>query len=216
MDRPIITLPPFQVTQVDWDIDWAEQSAGRRLSGRGKIQVGDFPRWIGSPKYRIRQSEIGRWRANRWAGQGLTGVYRVAMSDPWVFPCKVTSIPFSDDTYFEDGAGFYGVPTVRAVGSFAAGSTEIVVDESDAAKPSRIGQIMSHEDYPFAVIERFGSGAAVSLTVAMPLRSAIADGDLIRMVGTGLFELTESGSGNITYPDSRVVQPSMQFREWLR
>lgn len=212
----MIQIPPFRTASADWDIDWREQSGGTTISGRGKVVIGDKPRWVGTLNKHLSGAEIGRWRAARWAGQGLTGVYRVRMIDTAAFSISPGMVGFTDDTYFDDGAGFYSVPTVIAAADAAMGATEIIVDESAAPAPIAEGQIMSHGDYPFGVVSRFGTGASVALSVQMPLRVAIQAGDLIDMVGTGLFETVEAGAGRVAYGPELYARPSLQLREWLR
>lgn len=230
MDRPLITVPPdvFRATSADWDIDWREVSAGIGTGGRNGILVGQLPRWIGGPGLVIHADTLRDWRAHRWAGRGQTGVYRLTMVDPIGLsamgfndpgPGLPAGVPFDGPEPFAGGAGFEHRWQVPIIGAAPAGAGEIVVDESalPAGLHLRVGQILSHDDWPFGVTSRMAEETAghYRLTVEMPLRRAIPDGALIDLAATGLFELV-GGSGNPGYGLDRVSRPTLQLQEWLR
>lgn len=223
MERPIITLPRnlLRPSEFDWDIDWREQSAGVGTGGRRNILMGVLPRWIGSPKINLLdRTSLLTWRAHRWAGRGITGVYRLTMWDPvghrgGGLP---SGNPFSDAVSFSDGTAFENCYQVVTVGYAPAGASEIVIDETGAVAPVRVGQILSHDDWPFGVTSKMPEGqpGLYRLTVEMPLRRAIDDGALIDLAATGLFELVDARSGNPRYGIDRTSRPSLQLQEWLR
>lgn len=216
MQRTIVDLPYPRLTGVDWDIDWREQSAGTAISGTRKIVLGQLPRWVGSLEQILRPQDIGPYRAARIHARGLTGVFRVAMVDPVAAQVSGGSVPFSDGASFSDGALFFDESVVSCVAAAEAGAETLVVDETAAPHPIRIGQIMSYADWPFMVVARSGTGAEVTLTVQMPLRIAIPAGAAIHFQGRGLFEMVEPRSGNPAYGLNRVAQPVLNLQEWLR
>lgn len=215
MQRQIITLPRalMRFPAVDWDIDWREQSHGTTLMGVQSIDLVQLPRWVGTPRMFFDRDTIGLWRAHRLAARGMTGVFRVAMRDPATFDGDpLDAVTFSGDETFSDGTGFAGEYAVRTDTGAPAGATEIEVNLSTANGTIRAGQILSHNDWPFAVVAIDGN----RLRVEMPLRRAIPAGDLIQLVGTGLFEMAAPRTGNLAYDARRWVDTEFQLREWLR
>jgi len=93
---------------------------------------------------------------------------------------------------------------------------EIVVDETDAPAPIKVGQILSHADFPFAVSWRMDEGdGLVRLGVEMPLRRAIPAGDPVSLIAFGLFELAGEAP-RWGYDLSRVSRETIALQEWLR
>jgi hypothetical protein len=215
MERPQITVLPqiLRYTSVDWDIDWREQVAGTTVTGRRNIAIGRLPRWIGTPSLEFFRADIGLWRAARLSARGLTGVFRMVMRDAAVYapPCGEAST-FDDGSTFSDGTGFAAEYTVRCDAGAALGATEIVVNMSTANGTIQIGQIMSHNDWPFSVIEIDGN----TLRVEPPLRAAIPAGDTIRLEGRGWFEMVDARTGNPSYNSQMLAQPTFALQEWLR
>lgn len=216
MERRIVDLPYPRLTGVDWDIDWREQSAGTAISGTRRIVLGQLPRWVGSLPQILRPQDIGRYRAARLYARGMTGIFRVPMVDPVTAQASYGSVPFSDGASFSDGTLFFDETVVSCVAAAEAGAETLVVDETAAPHPIRIGQILSHADWPFAVVARSGTGSEVTLTVEMPLRAPIPAGAAIHFQGRGLFEMVEPRSGNPIYGLNRVAQPVLNLQEWLR
>lgn len=218
MQRPLITLPPLLASEVDWDIDWREQSSGTSLAGRMNIEISGLPRWMGTPKLQMHRGEISIWRAHRWTGRGQTGIFRVQMTDSASLAMQPSGqVSWDGDVLFDDGAGFADLPQVSCVGGAAAGAGEIVIDEATAPHPVRVGALMSHNDLPFAVTWRMPEGGThVRLGIEMPLRRPIPADDLIDMAAFGLFEMVEPRSGNAPYRSSRFSETEFQLREVLR
>lgn len=216
MERRIIDLPLPRITDVDWDIDWREQSAGSALSGTRKIDVGRLPRWVGSVPQILKPEMVGAYRAARAYARGLTGVFRVAMCDPLFARALTEAVPFGDGEPFSGGALFSAESIVPAVSAAARGAETLIVNETSAPHPIAVGQIMSYADWPFMVVSRAGSGASVTLTVEMPLRVAIPAGGAVHFRGRGLFEMIEPRSGNPVYGLGRVSRPTLTLQEWLR
>ena len=201
---------------ISWDIDWRAQSAGVTTSGRRNIAIGELPRWVGSIQFVNVREKVAAWNAMRMSGRGPAAVYRVHMGD------KVTDgyskgapVSFSGNVFFADGAGFLANAVVPLVGDVAAGASEIVVDETGISTPIQVGQVMSCRDWPFCVIARRGSGSSVTLTVEMPIRKAMLDGDLLRLRGAGLFELVDPAQGAQSYGATLVARPELRLQEWL-
>ncbi len=155
MERRVITLPPLLAAEIDWDIDWREQSTGTTLAGRRKIEIGALPRWIGTPKLQLHRAEISQWRAHRWAGRGQTGIFRVQMIDGLSLAQAASGqLPFDGGAVFDGGAGWAALPFVRCAGGAPAGAEDMLIDESSAPHPVRVGSWLSHADLPFGVTWR--------------------------------------------------------------
>ncbi|MFN7003748.1 MAG: hypothetical protein ACK4NW_10005, partial [Roseinatronobacter sp.] len=208
MERRVITLPALLASEVDWDIDWREQSSGTNLAGRNNIEITAMPRWIGTPKLQMHRGEINVWRAHRWFGRGQTGIFRVQMTDSGSLSKPATAqVPWDGDAFFDDGAGFADLPFVRCVGGAPAGADEIVIDELTAPHPVRAGGIMSYDELPFAVSWRLPvGGTLVRLGIEMPLRRPIPADGLIDMAAFGLFEMVDPRTGNAPYRSSRFSE----------
>jgi len=224
MRRPIITVPPgfLRKLSVEWDIDWRGQSLGDNSGGNTQSVFNRFPRWVGSPEVLIGRAEIGRWRAIRAAAQGRAGIYRVSMCDPAIFrdadtgaSVPVFGIPFSEDNQpFSTGQGFAYEPVCVAASAAAAGATQIRVGDADA--PPVVGQIMSHNLWPFAVTSVTElAGGEYEIGVQMPLREAIPAGADIKLRGEGLFEAVEDSMGRHKYGPGYASRVPLSFREVL-
>ncbi|NRB18058.1 MAG: hypothetical protein HRU33_10960 [Rhodobacteraceae bacterium] len=75
---------------------------------------------------------------------------------------------------------------------------------------------MSHDDWPFVVTwVTLISGDVYELSIQMPLRAAIAVGDLINLRGVGRFEAVDEKAGNPAYDLQRVSKIQLSFREVL-
>lgn len=223
MQRPVITIPSGFLREIncDWDIDWRGQSLGDNNAGISQTVYNAFPRWTGAPSLFLEGKAIAQWRAIRAQAQGRIGIYRMRMCDPagfslWDTGVEVpeTGISYATGRPFSTGYGFEYVPTCSAKKSASAGATEIRI-ENAAAVPVP-GQIMSHNYWPFAVTYVTSVSAGVyDLGVQMPLRAAIAAGDVIKLQGEGLFEASEEGMGRPGYDVSIVSRPQLSFREVL-
>jgi hypothetical protein len=124
----------------------------------------------------------------------------------------LVGIPFGDGALFDDGSGFADDYAVRCDEGASAGDTVVRVDMATATGPVSQGQILSHNDFPFAVVSVFGD----ELEIEMPLRRDIPAGDLIQLRGRGLFEMVQPMTGNPGYGPNRVSTAQMQLQEWLR
>jgi hypothetical protein len=219
MQRRIITVPTqfFRFRTSDWDIDWREQSTGTTVAGRRNILMGQLPRWIGSPSLEFHPDRIPGWRAKRWAARGQTGLFRITMVDYIGMRAgNDNAVPFSGGTTFDDGAGFGASPFILSAAAADAGDTELLVDASMAPVLPQPGQMLSHDDWPFAVIAVDGPPEAMSLSVEMPLRRPIPGGAVILLRGRGIFEMVEPRSGNPAYDATLMSRPTFQLQEWLR
>ena len=216
MERRIVDLPAMRQTQVDWDIDWREQDTGTKLTGARAVLMGSLPRWIGTVPQVLRASDIPGYRAARYYGRGMAGVFRIQMRDPLFSTSTASTVSFDDGAGFDDGALFADETMVFAVSAAAAGAESVVVDETGAPQVIRVGQILSYADWPFVVVARSGDSDALTLTVEPPLRVAIPEGGAIHFRGRGLFEMVNAGSGNPTYDIDRVSRPVLTLREWMR
>ncbi|MCB2130813.1 MAG: hypothetical protein KDE03_17540 [Rhodobacteraceae bacterium] len=222
MQRPIIDIPPDFAGKLNmnWDIEWRGQSAGDTNLGVTRTTYNAFPRWVGEPAMVLVHSEIAKWRALRARAQGLVGIYRVRILDPVAAIDYAAGtpapIPFDGDIWFDDGTGFENDLAAFAVKAANPGATTIRLYCETPGGPPNIGQIMSHDDWPFMVTAVRQVGTWIfDCDIQMPLRSTIRYGDLVYWEGRGLFEAAEEGMGNPTYAASRVSQVSLSFREVL-
>jgi len=219
MERIVVTLPPSLIRQTafNWSIDWREQDAGRGTGGYPNVVIGKLPRWVGMPALLATHADIARMRAHFLAGRGRLAVYRLPMLDP-VANGALTPVgsTWSDGATFGDGTSWSSPPVVPCPAGAAAGAVEIVVDETDAPAPIKVGQILSHADFPFAVSWRMDEGdGLVRLGVEMPLRRAIPAGDPVSLIAFGLFELAGEAP-RWGYDLSRVSRETIALQEWLR
>jgi hypothetical protein len=215
MTRPFITVAPdfLKLTQVDWDIDWREQASGNSVAGRRNINLNRLPRWVGKPTLDLFRDDIAQWRAIRLAARGMTGIFRLRMADFLPTACvSGGGVTFAGGNTFDGGVLFQAEYTVRCDAGAAAGATEIEVVMASANDTIKVGQFLSHNDWPFAVVAIEGS----TLRVEMPLRQAIPAGDLINLHGTGLFEMASAMTGNPAYGNTLVSRPTLDLQEWLR
>lgn len=225
-NQNIITIPRAVMcaTNYNWDIDWRGQSVGEPVAGDAQVVFNRQPKWIGSPSLAIHDRDVQNWwRAIRATARGRARIYRVPMVDPVGFDdyydvertWHTNGKQFSTDVRFNTGFGFEYRPFVTCVGNTAAGTTEIVVNETSAVRPCNVGQIMSHDDYPFIITSRTPSGTNFRLTVEMPFRQAIPDGAIIFQYATGLFQAVTDTMGLPSYDANRLTRPQLQFTELL-
>ncbi|MFD2855410.1 hypothetical protein ACFSZS_12425 [Seohaeicola zhoushanensis] len=112
--------------------------------------------------------------------------------------------------------GFEYVATCTAALAATAGATQIRINTAPSGIVPKVGQIMGHDDWPFAVVSvTLVSTGIYDLGIQMPLRSAVPSGAAIRHEGVGLFEITEDGAGDLTYEFKHESRPVFRFREVL-
>lgn len=214
--RSIIDVPRplMQVTQVDWDIDWGGQSAGGDMGGGDQHVVSAFPRFMGRPAFRLQGEALAQWRALRSRVQGRVNALRLRMIDP--LSCQENAVGSEADFFaWRNGLYIEARPRVPAVGPISAGAAQIVIDETGLTfGPVRVGAYMSYGDWPFIVQGRSGSGASVTLDVAM-LRTAIPDGGLIDVYARGIFLFDDPLAGAAAY--GRVPRSTFELSvsEWI-
>ena len=125
--KPRSIVPPFLASR--------SLSGGASLSGRMQIVASDAGVWMCSlnsiPLYN--RQTILTWRAIAARAEGRLNpidlpLFRYeleysAQGADYDYGAPVTSIPFSDETYFDDGTGFVGsITEVAADGAAAAAS----------------------------------------------------------------------------------------------
>lgn len=226
MQRQIVTIPRslMRMLTCDWRIDWRGQGLGETAAGVETVVHNKFPRWIGTPTVHLRREAINQWDAIRDTAQGMVNIYRVPMVHPLGFDWGAAAgalgangVPFSGDRGFSGGQGFAYAPMALSVGAFSVGAVEITLDVSPTGIAPRVGQIMSVADWPFRITSILtSSGTEYTVTIQLPLRAALRDGDVIRMEGVGLFEAAEQGMGATGYDRNQVSRPTLAFQEVLR
>ena len=214
MNRPYVTVPRsvLKFTSVDWQIDWREQSSGMSVAGRRNVNLGRLPRWVSAPGAVFPREKILAWRSIQATARGMTGIYQISMTDPVGFNQPEYGVTFEGGNTFDGGVTFEGEYTVRCDAGALAGASEVVVVAASASVPIVVGQILSHNHWPFMVTEISGN----TLRVEPPLRAAIPAGDLINLRATGLFEMDKAMAGNPAYDGGRVAFTSLSLVEWLR
>jgi hypothetical protein len=228
MTRQIITPRAglLQMLSVDWDIDWRNQAQGDFNDGLGRTQFAGFPRWVGTPRVRLGRAALGEWRATRASAQGRVGLYRIRMQDLGVFNPADAGATGTEATlgkttaagnYFSNGFGWEWSPFALAVADYAAGAEVIRVDTTSCnGLAPVVGQIMSHDDWPFAVTYVRDRGSDIyELGIQMPLRAAITSGDQVLLQGRGRFEARESGMGRVAYDRNPRAAVELDFVEVL-
>lgn len=217
MARNIVTIPEplMRMTVCNWRIDWRGQSSGTANDGSNQIVYNAFPRWIGNPVLALSGDLIEAWQVILEAAEGRAGVFRVPMVTDDRMPRPIAGIPFSSGVGFATGQGFAFRPFVICPDGAAAGATTITVLETDY--PVRVGQIMSHDDWPFRARARTQTGTPglVNLIVGMPLRRVIPAGAEIDMRAWGLFQATSDIMGNAEYGPRRQSRPELSLQEWI-
>jgi hypothetical protein len=113
------------------------------------------------------------------------------------------------------GSGFDYVPWVAAAAAATACDTSVIVSVPDAQHLPRVGQILSHDDFPFGVAGVISLGGGDYQLEVARLWSNIAVGDQISLIGTGLFELVSGDTGRPVYGNEMVATFSVQWQEVL-
>ncbi|AXQ93208.1 hypothetical protein LV780_04905 [Cereibacter azotoformans] len=214
MNRTIIDVPRIfmRPSAHDWRIDWRGQSAGEGIDGE-QIVYNRLPRFVGAPVLEIPRDLRGHWRALIMRGEGRRNAYRMRMVDPVSYGMPRSGRLRDDIAAFLTGHYVEPRPRVPVVGAVSAGETSLVVDETGLPSPIRVGGYLSHNDWPFAVVARSGSGSAVTLTVRM-LRKAIPDGALIDVFARGIFLSTEDAMGLPAFSRGSFGVP-LSVIEWI-
>lgn len=224
MQPKIVTLRHniLHLTGIDWTLDWRNRSSGAGLDGSNQIVGFGFPRWMGSPSFRLRPSLVGEFQAVRDSAQGMANVWRVPMIDPVTLDreralrTRKKSLPFGLDSgsgpMFAEGVGFQWDPILLAPNGAKRGDTSIVLEGEFLA----VGQVVSHLDWPFRIVSiRAASGGAKVCTVAPAVRSDIPAGGIVQAVGHGLFQVEDGAQGRVSYGLDRMASPSLSFVEWI-
>lgn len=216
MIRQAIDVPLIfaRVLNVDWRPDWRGSPAAQGTDGSEQVVLNRLPRYVGSPSLVLPPDMIGHWRAIILQGEGRVNAYRMRMIDPAVFPVANGGGWRSDWRAYQAGLYQEPRPQVTVVTAASAGASSITVDETDAPRPIPVGAHLSHNDWPFAVTGRSGSGAAVVLQLKM-LRRAIPAGAKIDLIARGLFLATSDAMGFPDYGLDRVARPQLELVEWI-
>lgn len=221
--RTIITLPWSLVRQFqfDWDIDWREQVLPDAVGGVTQTVYSQFPRWVGAPRLVLGPADLRAWRAARWHGGGMNAIYRLPMKDPAgthiaeLSGYSAAGLPFSTGERFSTGQGFEFRPFVTTTATAAAGATSILVDDSAHSGYPKAGAIVDFDYWAYGITSRVTEGAAVRLTVAPALRTAIPSGSVINLAPYIYCEAAEAGTGRVGYDLTRVSRPTVSLREWI-
>lgn len=227
MARQIITIPQSFVNRAierRYFIDWRGQASSEANSGFSQVVYNRFPRWVAEFGLSLDRASSQAWRALIMAGQGRTSVFRLFMGDPIAFMRSEAApasglaggSPFANGQRFSNGQGFNYAPFVTAAAAAAPGATEITVSAESAAFAPRVGQIISAADKPMAVTSVLDLGGGQYRLGVQLQRATIAEGDIIRLVATGLFELVDDMDGQPAYGRQRVTNPTITLREALR
>ncbi|REF69652.1 hypothetical protein [Paracoccus versutus] len=215
MNRDIIDVPRLfmEGRQFNWRIDWRGQPPSEGTNGSEQVVYNRLPRFVGKPTITLPSPMIGAWRAMVVRARGRVGAYRMRMIDP-------VSAPETQGDWFQNWqayqAGLYQEPRPRVAcpSGAAAGATSIVVDETLAAEPIRVGAWLSYNDWPFAVVGRTGSGAETTLQVDM-LRKAIPPAGMIDLFARGIFLAKSDEMGFPEYRFGEGGTATFDLVEWV-
>lgn len=215
MERHIVDVPRLFMLgrRFNWRVDWRGQAPLEATDGSEQVVFNRFPMFVGSPEMTMPTEMIGAWRALVLQAQGRVGAYRMRMVDP------VSTLEPAGDwrrDWRAYQAGFYVEPRpqVECPAGAAAGATSIIVDETTAPRPIRVGAFLSYDDWPFAVVSRSGSGANVTLGVQM-LRKAIPAGGQIDLFARGVFIVRSDEMGFPEYELNGGATTKFDLREWI-
>lgn len=216
MERHIVDVPRvlYRGTLCNWRIDWRGQAPLQATDGSEQVVFNRFPRFIGQPEMVLPPEMIGEWRALVGRLRGRSGALRMRMLDRAVQPGIGAAAWQSMWRAYR--AGLYVEPrlVIRCVTAASAGDGSIVVDETGAPDPVRVGCFLSYQDWPFLVVGRSGVGASVVLTVEM-LRVDIPVNADIDLVARGLFTVRADDFGWPEYGLDLVARPQLDLVEWI-
>lgn len=225
MAREILTLPRslLRSTRINWVLDQRGQDAGPTTNSINQMFFSAFPRFVGTPRLRLRREDVLHWRAVVSMARGRERVLRVPMIDPlgtdWDAMAganAATGVSFAGGALFAGGKGFAYQPFGLAVGAHAMGATQITVDYSPTGVAVKMGQRLSHDDWPFEVVAVLSeAGTEQVLQVEPALRCAVADGGIVLFEAHGLFELVDPGGASPSYGQDHRATPEVALREVL-
>lgn len=216
MIRDVIDVPAIfmRAMAVDWRPDWRGQSAAVGTDGSEQVVFNRFPRFVGKPSLRLPREMLGEWRAIALKGMGRVNAYRMRMIDPMTVRMRGGDWR-SDWLAYQAGLYQERRPQVVCALGASAGASSVVVDETSAPEPIRVGAYLSHGDWPFAVVSRSGPTNAVSLGVVM-LRKAIPPGAAIDLVARGVFVAVADDVGFATYEHGAPTTGiDLDLQEWI-
>ncbi|UWQ59968.1 hypothetical protein K3722_07510 [Leisingera caerulea] len=226
MQRHTVTVPLSMMRQirVSWDIDWRGQGLGETNSGNSQVVYNAFPRWVGEPELLFGRALLGQWRAIRWQAQGRLGMFRIPMFDPAVMNVRALAasaavedngIPFANGQFFSSGSGFEFSPFCEVLEDAPAGAEVLRVRMPGADYQPQIGQIMSHQDWPFGVTSVMPSGGGDYELGVQRFTTAAAAGEMIPFLGVGIFEMVDDVTGRAVYSADLTARVPVKFREVL-
>ena len=184
--KPQSISPPFLAPR--------SLSGGASLSGRMQISASDAGVWVCSlnsiPLYN-RQTVL-TWRAIAARSEGRLypidlPLFRYeleysAQDTGYDYGAAVTPIPFSDESYFDDGTGFVGgltEVTSNGAAALRATSMTFAVVTADRIEPGQIFGINHATKGPRWYQIQTYDYDTFAVTFIPPLREAVADGDVI-------------------------------------
>lgn len=208
---PTIINMPYQIMRAvncDWDIDWRSQSSGEGTDGVEQIFLTPFPRWIGSPTLALYGDLVKDWRSVRTKLRGRVNVLRVPMIDHDEIPDA-----YGTEAREINGTGLGDGPTLTATEAASAGADSVVL--SRGIYPVRVGSFISIKDWPYTVLDVEQGTNAQRVYVGMPLRRAVAQGDVVNLRAHGLFKAQEDAMGAIDVGANGFCEVHLSLREWI-
>lgn len=214
MNREIIDVPMIfnRALNVDWRPDWRGQPPAEGTDGSEQVVYNRFPRFVGSPTIALRPKMISAWRALVLRAEGRVNAYRFRM--PTFTDGGVRRDWQRNWSAFQSGLWQEPRPQIICPDGAAAGASSIIVDERLSPRPIPVGCYLSHDDWPFAVVGRSGSGAATTLQVKM-LRKAIPANASIDLIARGLFLASSDAMGFPDYTAGSIAQTQLDLVEWI-
>lgn len=205
MQRGIIDAPAISTTSnLDLELNVRGRAGADSITGAGQVVYGVKPRWEGSARFhRLRPDDILSWRAFLSRLRGRVNVMRMPLRDP-LRPTNsevglpsgtILPTPFSDGSYFSDGAGFAYVPSAPLSAAVAVGAVALSYNGTAIGDALRPGHFFSVDDWLYRVTRITGTGASTSIEFEPPARAAMAAGSAIRLDARALWVLPSDMAG---------------------
>jgi hypothetical protein len=193
MERTVIDFPCnlFAAIARDWIIDVRGRGGSESVAGNGQVVYGSQPRWVATLDFNL----IGRDRVLVWQAitakmRGRVNLMRICACDPFqptfaemgLSAAQIaeigTSIPHSDEAFFDDDSGYSQGPVLSGVVA-ARGATSFTVDATPVNDALQPGHMFSVDDYLYRVTGVSGVMASRTYEFEPPLREAMVATDSI-------------------------------------
>lgn len=230
MERSVIDFPCslFGAIARDWIIDVRGRGGAEAVAGNGQVVYGSQPRWVATLDFNlIGRNRILAWQAITAKMRGRVNLLRICACDPMQPTLAETGlsvaqiaeirggIPHSDDTYFDDDAGYSQGPTLTGT-SAARGAVSFTVSATPINDALQPGHMFSINDYLYRVTGISGETGSRTYEFEPPLRQALVSTDIIDLrphvivtFDSDMEARAKLGSGG------KLGSASMSITEWV-